>query len=478
MTIKELETSLGMTRANIRFYEQEGFLTPQRGENNYRIYSQEDVDTLRKIKLLRQLGLPLDTIRQVQQGAVPLDTALARRQLALEEERAELAWADWVCSAMRSDRAEYATLDAEKYLNALDRPAEGEGYFSLKKDSAPMVAYPWRRFFARWLDLFVYGLLWTAFGALVLRINLPDIWILRLLSTYLNYLTMLVVEPILLATWGYTPGKWIFGLQVRDRDGGKISWRDAKNRTWLVFAKGDGYGIPFYNLYRNYKSYKACVDCETLPWEEECGYAIKDESGLRCLGFVGATAALFALTFLVALQAQMPRYRGELTAAQYIGNVNDAIQFHGIDLPMELDQDGHWVYSDRYGSVVVGMLEGAPPDHQMILDENGTVRGVRLEVARTGEEVVAPPVLQQQLAAIALVAADRNFNCFTWQTSGVLSAIADQKFESYTLEAGGMTVTQTVEIQGYERAGDYLFAPDGTEEGIPSYRMEFIIERK
>ena len=161
MTIKELETSLGMTRANIRFYEQEGFLTPQRGENNYRIYSQEDVDTLRKIKLLRQLGLPLDTIRQVQQGAVPLDTALARRQLALEEERAELAWADRVCSAMRSDRAEYATLDAEKYLNALDRPAEGEGYFSLKKDSAPMVAYPWRRFFARWLDLFVYGLLWS-----------------------------------------------------------------------------------------------------------------------------------------------------------------------------------------------------------------------------------------------------------------------------------------------------------------------------
>ena len=169
MTIKELETLLGMTRANIRFYEQEGFLCPQRGENNYRIYSQEDVDTLRKIKLLRQLGLPLDTIRQVQQGTVPLDTALARQQRTLEEQRAELAWAEQVCSAMRSDRAEYATLDAEKYLTALDRPAEGEGYFSLKKDSTPMVAYPWRRFFARWLDLFLYSLVWTAVGALVLR---------------------------------------------------------------------------------------------------------------------------------------------------------------------------------------------------------------------------------------------------------------------------------------------------------------------
>ena len=56
-----------MTRANIRFYEQEGFLSPARGANNYRIYSEEDVETLRKLKLLRQLGLPLDTIKKVQQ---------------------------------------------------------------------------------------------------------------------------------------------------------------------------------------------------------------------------------------------------------------------------------------------------------------------------------------------------------------------------------------------------------------------------
>ena len=70
---------------------------------------------------------------------------------------------------MRSDRVEYATLDAQKYLDTLDRPAEGEGYFSLRKDSTPMVAYPWRRFFARWLDLTLYSVLWSSFGLLVLR---------------------------------------------------------------------------------------------------------------------------------------------------------------------------------------------------------------------------------------------------------------------------------------------------------------------
>ena len=62
----------------------------------------------------------------MQRGELELDTALAMQQHTLEEQRAELDWADRVCASMRSDRVEYATLDARKYLNALDRPAEGE----------------------------------------------------------------------------------------------------------------------------------------------------------------------------------------------------------------------------------------------------------------------------------------------------------------------------------------------------------------
>lgn len=53
MTIGELEALLDMPRASIRFYEQEGFIHPKREANNYRDYSEEDADTLRKVKLLR-----------------------------------------------------------------------------------------------------------------------------------------------------------------------------------------------------------------------------------------------------------------------------------------------------------------------------------------------------------------------------------------------------------------------------------------
>lgn len=473
MTIKELEDGLGMTRANIRFYEQEGFICPERGKNNYRNYSAADAETLRKIKLLRQLGLPLDVIRRVQKGELDLDAALFMQQRTLEEQRAELEWAGRVCAAMRDDKAEYATLDAGKYLNALDRPAEGEGYFSLNKDSAPMAPYPWRRFFARWLDLFLYSALWSAFGMLVLRFNPPDGLFFTLLGSYLNYGTMLVVEPLLLSTWGYTPGKWIFGLQVRDRSGGKLCWTEAMSRTWLVFAGGEGYGIPIYNLYRYYKCYRACSDCEFLPWEEEYGCpVIKDLRARRCWGFVGAAAALFALTFFAVAQAQMPRHRGMLTPEQYAANVNDLYHYITQNSDRVMDENGHW---EEKGNVIYLFGDGGP-DHQLTLNEEGKVTAVTLSRDLVGEQVItSDDTFDKQLAALSFAAAVGDYNCVSWLNSGVLTAIEEGGFEDYTIQAGDVTITQTVVQEGYQDAGGWLFVDDSVPEDQLRYQMEFTL---
>ena len=472
MTIKELEDGLGMTRANIRFYEQEGFICPERGKNNYRNYSAADAETLRKIKLLRQLGLPLDVIRRVQKGELDLDAALFMQQRTLEGRRAELAWAGRVCAAMREDGAQYATLDAGKYLETLDRPAEGEGYFSLNKDSAPMAPYPWRRFFARWLDLFLYGFLWSAFGTMVLRFQAPDGLFFTLLGSYLNYGTMLVVEPLLLSTWGYTPGKWIFGLQVRDTYGGKIYWSTAMARTWQVFAKGEGFGIPIYNLYRYYKSYRACVDCETLPWDEESSYAIKDAKALRCVGFVGAAAVLFGLMVLTAAQAQMPRHRGMLTPEQYAANVNDLYHYITQNSDRVMDENGHW---EEKGNVIYLFGDGGP-DHQLTLNEEGKVTAVTLSRDLVGEQVItSDDTFDKQLAALSFAAAVGDYNCVSWLNSGVLTAIEEGGFEDYTIQAGDVTITQTVVQEGYQDAGGWLFVDDSVPEDQLRYQMEFTL---
>ena len=63
MTIKELEQATGMTRANIRFYEQEGLLSPARSPNGYRDYSGEELHTLERIRPVSYTHLESALIR-------------------------------------------------------------------------------------------------------------------------------------------------------------------------------------------------------------------------------------------------------------------------------------------------------------------------------------------------------------------------------------------------------------------------------
>ena len=84
MNIKEIEERSGLTRANIRYYEQEGLLAPARRESKYRDYSEEDLETLLRIALLRNLGFSLDEIRRLQSGELELAAAMRERSAALE----------------------------------------------------------------------------------------------------------------------------------------------------------------------------------------------------------------------------------------------------------------------------------------------------------------------------------------------------------------------------------------------------------
>ena len=70
MTIREIEARTGLPRANVRYYESEGLIRPTRGENGYRNYSEEDCQTLLKIKLLRQLDCSLEDIRALKAAGV------------------------------------------------------------------------------------------------------------------------------------------------------------------------------------------------------------------------------------------------------------------------------------------------------------------------------------------------------------------------------------------------------------------------
>ena len=65
MKIKQVEELVGITSKNIRFYENQGLLTPERAENGYREYHEQNIEALKKIKLLRKLGISVEEIRAV-----------------------------------------------------------------------------------------------------------------------------------------------------------------------------------------------------------------------------------------------------------------------------------------------------------------------------------------------------------------------------------------------------------------------------
>ena len=65
MLIGELAAECGVSARSVRYYEQCGLLTSSRSPNGYRVYSPADVETVRRIKSLLNVGLPIATIAQL-----------------------------------------------------------------------------------------------------------------------------------------------------------------------------------------------------------------------------------------------------------------------------------------------------------------------------------------------------------------------------------------------------------------------------
>ena len=167
MTSKEMEQRSGVPRANIRYYEAQGLLTPERAKNGYREYSQADLETLEKIKLLRRLGVGVEELRQLRSGKKDLSAVLDRRLAELSGEQASLERVRQVCGAVRSAGVSFDALDAGKYLQDLDAPAlpaEGGGTWWRQSaapplpaaDVLPTVSNPVRRLVARTIDETLY----------------------------------------------------------------------------------------------------------------------------------------------------------------------------------------------------------------------------------------------------------------------------------------------------------------------------------
>lgn len=122
MNIKQAEKISGVSRQNIRFYEREGLLTPVRNpENDYREYSDGDVQRLKRIRLLRMLDMPLEQIRMLLDGSVTLNQAAAIQEERLTERIGQLSAARGFCAEL-CQLGDLEQLDTDAMLRRMEEP--------------------------------------------------------------------------------------------------------------------------------------------------------------------------------------------------------------------------------------------------------------------------------------------------------------------------------------------------------------------
>ena len=115
MTIKEVEQALEIPRATIRYYEKENLINPSRTGNSYREYSAEDVATLKKIIILRKVGMSVADIEDFLNEDVSLQSLLEKNITELQEKMKELEGAINVCKIMQNKNEDINTFDEEYY---------------------------------------------------------------------------------------------------------------------------------------------------------------------------------------------------------------------------------------------------------------------------------------------------------------------------------------------------------------------------
>lgn len=142
MKINEVEAKAGITKKNIRFYEEQGLLHPRRNaENGYRDYCEADVAALQQIKLMRKLGVPIEEIRQMQSGALTVGDAMRRQIITVSREMRNLQQAAALCEELQSWEIPLSSVDAEAVLAQMTKLEQQGTSFQNRQEQDVRVQY-------------------------------------------------------------------------------------------------------------------------------------------------------------------------------------------------------------------------------------------------------------------------------------------------------------------------------------------------
>lgn len=127
--IKEAEKVTGITKQNIRYYEKQGLITPNRNlENDYREYGEKEIERLKLIKLFRKLDMPIEEIRKIFDHETELSEAIEEQKKRLTSERKRLSDAIDFCDRINEKKLE--EIDVNEYLDKIEQEEKKGAVFA------------------------------------------------------------------------------------------------------------------------------------------------------------------------------------------------------------------------------------------------------------------------------------------------------------------------------------------------------------
>ena len=134
MKIKQVEELVGITSKNIRFYEDQGLLQPQRTENGYRDYGLEEVEILKQIKLFRKIGVPVEEIHKVFHNEIEIGDCLEKQEALLRKEKTNIEKMCLLTREMLEPSVTMEKMDTDYWLDEVEKmEKEGIDFVNVSK---------------------------------------------------------------------------------------------------------------------------------------------------------------------------------------------------------------------------------------------------------------------------------------------------------------------------------------------------------
>jgi hypothetical protein len=199
-----------------------------------------------------------------------------------------------------------ANPNAPKFSPTLDSPTiepELRVFDQGKEDSLSL--HPWRRYFARIFDLYVFILIFFFF----LGIAFPKLFVgsdksLDVLYGILGSGAYAVFEGFCMNVFGGSLGKRLYGISVFRTHNEGFSLSISFRRSFAVWVRGLGFGIPIATLFTLLIAYRTLNREKQTSWDRDfqCAVTHKKLSAIRWIGILLAWLLVISVySFLVAL---------------------------------------------------------------------------------------------------------------------------------------------------------------------------------